>query len=227
MHRAHTSPMPSSRVRSAPIVAHIVVLALAVTSLPAVAVAGPPLDPFDPDGRSLPAEEVDPYASTTPGTEGAVPPPDPAGATPTTEPAAPAPVAEGPADVSTPEEAWQLEKTSEGLLVTGAVFGGLAVGSWLLVALPALGLAEHAEDRALDDNLLVSDEELYARSKRRRDVARGAAWVGVASLGVGLVILGAGLGVRSKAKKARRSLSFHAAPSLAGDGFGVGGSFRF
>lgn len=92
-------------------------------------------------------------------------------------------------------------KTAEGVVITGAVFAGLGGTALVLLAMPAGIAAEIAEDRAADDPILVSEQELLERAERRRRFARISAIAGAGGLVLGGVMLGVGLGMRSKIKR--------------------------
>jgi hypothetical protein len=92
-------------------------------------------------------------------------------------------------------------KTADGVAITGAVFAGAGVVALLFLAAPAGIAAQVAEDRAADDPLLVSEQELLDRADRRRRFARISAIAGAGGLVFGGVMLGAGLGMRAKINK--------------------------
>lgn len=89
-------------------------------------------------------------------------------------------------------------KTADGVAITGAVFAGAGVVALLFLAAPAGIAAQVAEDRAADDPILVSEQELLDRADRRRRFARISAIAGAGGLVLGGVLLGAGLGMRAK-----------------------------
>lgn len=92
-------------------------------------------------------------------------------------------------------------KSAEGLVITGAVFAAAGGVALLLLAAPAGIAAEVAENRAEDDPILVSENELLERAERRRRFARISAIAGAGGLVLGGVLLGVGLGMRSKIKR--------------------------
>lgn len=96
-------------------------------------------------------------------------------------------------------------KTADGVMITGAVFMGVAGVALVFLAMPAAIAAEIAEDRADDDAIFASESDLRGRAERRRRFARISAITGAGCLVFGGAMLGAGLGMRSKIRKETRA----------------------
>jgi hypothetical protein len=116
-------------------------------------------------------------------------------------------------------------KSAENVAIAGYVFAGLGGATLLFVSVPYVIAAEIAEDRAEDNPILVSEEELYERRDNRLRVARISALIGGSSLLFGGIFIGTGLGIRHKIKK--EAAVARAAPWFGPNGGGVAVVGRF
>jgi hypothetical protein len=125
-------------------------------------------------------------------------------ATPATNPS-PAPV-ESPAPSEDPEYQSKI-KAAEGTAIAGYVFVGLGAASLVLVSGSAWVAAQVAKDRAGNDPILVSKQELHRRAERRTRFARISAIAGGSVLLMGGILIAAGLGSRATIRAGRREVA--------------------
>jgi hypothetical protein len=149
---------------------------------------------------------TDPAAATSPG-----PTPIPIATPPPPAPAPPDPVLD------------RRRKVASGVAIAGATFMGIGGAAWLFLAVPAIIAAQVAEQRADDGTIIVQESELYARAERRRYFARLSFFAGLGALGVGGIMLGAGLGTKAKVERemSRPRASLHLLPNLSRQGGGA------
>jgi hypothetical protein len=193
------------------------------------------------------AERPETSAPTSDTTEGTGPgdngwgPDDEVAPSPEPVPSAPTPVVT-PATVTAPpspavptQEEFALRrrmKTGEGTAIAGYVFLGTGAVSLLLLAVPAIAAASVARDRAGDDPVLVSEMELLNRAERRERFAKITALAGLGGVVFGGVLIGAGLGTKSRAERDLNAISRDRQATLSpylprggGLGLSVGGRF--
>lgn len=164
-----------------------------------------PADPATAPG-SAPASVTDPAPA---------PAPIPTVAPPPTVTPAPVPA---PVVVEPDPDLQRRRKTASGVAAAGATFLGLGGAAWVFLALPAWIAAEVAQQRAEDDPILVSENELFERAERRRRFARISFWSGLGGVVVGGTMLGIGLGTKSKVEREmsapRPQARLHLLPAL-------------
>jgi hypothetical protein len=144
----------------------------------------------------------------------------PASSTPST---APPPPAEPPPPAPDPEYQSKM-RSAEGTAIAGYVFVGLGGATLVLLSGTAWIAARVAEDRANDDPILVSEQELHRRAERRMRFARISAIAGGSAVLLGGILIAAGLGSRATLRSQRRNVAI--AP-LLGPTRGVQLQLRF
>jgi hypothetical protein len=209
--------------RAAAMIGALVVALVATPALAAVQrgpqpAAAPPAsgEPTEtPDDET--AEEkanLESWEEDAPAEPATTPSPAPA-PIPTVAPA-PAP-AIGPAPAPDPD-LQRRRKTASGVAGAGAAFLGIGGAAWVFLALPAWIAAEVAQQRAEDEPILVSENELYDRAERRRRFARISFWSGLGGVVVGGTMLGIGLGTKAKLEREmsapRPQVRLHLLPAL-------------
>lgn len=183
--------------------------------------AGPDGDPAEDNGWGSDDE-------VAPATEPTLPAPAPAPVV-----ASPTPTA-APPPVPTPheEDLRRRVKAGEGTAIAGYVFLGSGAVALLLLAVPALAAASVARDRAGDDPLLTTEDELIGRAQRRERFAKISALAGLGGLVVGGALIGAGLGTKSRAERELNAISRQRTATVSpylprggGLGLSLGGRF--
>lgn len=145
--------------------------------------------------------EVDHSASWGP-TEPPTPSPTPS----TTPPPMPTEVPPPSPPSQDPEYQSKL-RAAEGTAIAGYVFVGLGAVTLVLLSGPAWIAAQVARDRADDDPILVSEQELHRRAERRLRFAKISAIAGGSSLFLGGILIAAGLGSRATLRAQQRELA--------------------